>query len=160
MNWILIRSVINHQSIISTSLSSYDVSSVTPSYRKYTKYLPLITLYEDIIPSYHCSSSFSLTNFFFALFPIISGWSFGIHSTILSLTHTCFDSLMAWWMFRTVNSSFLEEDSDRKLSTRSRGPCWQVLPGMDFANRCDCFLATAVLLDSSVLDLYDKVSPF
>ena len=31
---------------------------------------------------------------------------------------------------------------------------------MDFANHCDCLLAADVLLDSSVLDLHNKVTPF
>ena len=55
---------------------------------------------------------------------------------------------------------FLEEESDRKLSTQSGGPCWQVLSGMDFANHCDCLLAAAVLIAYTVLDLYNKVTSF
>ena len=161
MNWILIRSVINYQSIISISLSSYDASSVTLSYGKYTEYLPVITLlYEDIIPSYHCSCSFSLTNFIFPRFPIISGWAFGIHSTILSLTHMCFGSLLFEECSELSIACFLEAESYRKLLMQSGGPRWQVLFGIDFANCYDCLLAAAVLLASSVLDLYDKVTHF
>ena len=142
MNWILIKSAINYQSIISISSSSYDASSVTPSYRKYTEYLPVITLYEDIIPSYHYSCSFSSTNFIFACFPKISGWAFGIHSTILSFTNMRFGSLLLNECSELSIAHFLEEESERKYEDIIQYP-WVSMGDVWFTIQycCTCLLA-------------------
>ena len=66
--------------------------------------------YNSFIPLF----LFFCIKFHFYKFSIISGWAFGLHSTILSLTHTRFGSLLLDECSELSIARFLEEESDRK----------------------------------------------